>query len=47
MKCVHCHEFHDVEDEIAATGTGHSYVQAETIYQCEKAQFPDDEALKE
>lgn len=44
-RCMLCGEFHDVQDEERATGTGHSYAQVQTIYECDKAQYPDDEAF--
>lgn len=40
-----CGEYHDVEEETKASGSGHSYVQANTIWECDKAQFPDDEVF--
>lgn len=46
-RCTLCGEFHDVEDETAYSGTGHSYVQAQRIYECDKAQYPDEEALQD
>jgi hypothetical protein len=45
--CEHCGLMHDVDDEHAATGADHDYVQASRIHECNKQQFPDDEALQD
>jgi len=44
-RCKLCQEFHAVEDEQKFSGSGHDVVQANTIWECDKKQFPDDEAF--
>lgn len=46
-RCPHCHEFHDVDDERAYSGSDHDLVQAQTILECDRKQFPDDEIFQD
>lgn len=44
-RCPHCHEFHDVDDERAYSGSDHDLVQADRVWKCDQGHFPSEEAL--
>jgi len=45
-RCPHCHEFHNVDDEHTFSGSDHDLVQAQTIFECDRKQYPDEEIFQ-
>lgn len=44
-RCPLCEEFHNVNDEKEFSGSDHDLLQANTIWECDKKQFPEDEVF--